>query len=122
LTFIAEGICYSQETANQSDSLKIKIEKKVNQFIYIISSPNPCKNKIRFRIYGLSTIDKEKFEFKIYNLLGFEVEDLSKIANDANDGTFSDFYTDFNHLNIGIYFALLSTEKYCNLYKFIKTE
>jgi hypothetical protein len=115
-------ICYSQDSIKKAHKLDFSIEKKINYNLYIISSPNPFKTMVRFRLYGLSTINGKAFEFKIYNILGLEIANLSKQANDNNDGSFSDFVVDLTHLNVGIYFVVLTSDLYCNAYKFLKKE
>jgi hypothetical protein len=108
------------EKKNKSDSSLSTVEIQKGFNFYIISSPNPCKNHVFFRIFGLTSIKGNTFKLKLYDMNGIEIKDLTLIANECNDGDNSQFDVDFKEFIPGIYFAQLTYANYSICYKFLK--
>ncbi|MEM4261046.1 MAG: T9SS type A sorting domain-containing protein [Candidatus Woesearchaeota archaeon] len=111
---------YCQNQNFMIDSIKIKTEIKTNPYFYVTTDPNPFKNIVKFKLFGLFTVVEKKIEFKIFNIYGIEVADLSPEATQNNNGETSEFVSSLGHLTSGVYSARLFFDGFTLVKKFVK--
>ncbi len=105
------------------DSLNI-VKETVNIFnpyFFISIAPNPVSNIVKFKIYGLYSVKDSPLSFKILDIFGDEVLDLSAYANDNNNGSTSEFNYNISSLPLGVYIVKLSSMGYVHVLKLVKT-
>ncbi len=105
------------------DSLNI-VKETVNIFnpyFFISIAPNPVSNIVKFKIYGLYSVKDSPLSFKILDIFGDEVMDLSAYANDNNNGSTSEFNYNISALPLGVYIVKLSSMGYVHVIKLVKT-
>ncbi len=105
------------------DSLNI-VKETVNIFnpyFFISIAPNPVSNIVKFKIYGLYSVKDSPLSFKILDIFGDEVLDLSAYANDNNNGSTSEFNYNISALPLGVYIVKLSSMGYVHVIKLVKT-
>jgi len=117
---ITTSTCNSQMERIFNDSMNKKIEVRINPYFYISANPNPFKDIVKFKLYGLFTVVEKEIEFKIFNIYGKEVANLSAEATQNSNGETSEFSSALGYLPSGVYLARLFSDGYLIVKKFVK--
>lgn len=81
-----------------------------NQYLDIRISPTPVQQLVNCTVYGLYSVkDHQSVRFKIYDLLGREVMDLSNLVQSRSNGKHSSFNFSSSSLASGVYISHLIT-------------
>jgi photosystem II stability/assembly factor-like uncharacterized protein len=83
-----------------------------NQYLFITTNPSPAyTNTIHCGLYGLFSLNNvHSLSLKIYDLVGKEVMDISKIAQDNSNGITAFFDIPIQKLTAGVYILNLATD------------
>jgi hypothetical protein len=117
---ITTNTCNSQMERIFNDSINKKIEVRINPYFYISANPNPFKDIVNFKLYGLFTVFDKEIEFKIFNIYGKEVVNLPENASQNNNGETSEFSSSLGYLPYGVYLPRLFSDGYLIVKKFVK--
>jgi len=113
---LIRGVNYPDSTDNIDESVN-----QYNPYFFISINPNPVLSTVKFKLFGLYSVKNSYLNFKILDILGNEVMDLSNLANENNDGKTSEFTCNISSLHLGIYIIKLSSNGYIYVSKLIKT-
>jgi hypothetical protein len=84
--------------------------KAINPSLSIRTNPSPASTSVvHCKIEGLSTVSDKSISLKLYDLLGREVMDLTRSAQEGNNGSSSFFDIFTGSLSSGTYTLVLST-------------
>lgn len=117
---IVTNKCYCQIGRILNDNINNEVKVRINPYFYISANPNPFKDIVKLKFYGLFTVFDREIEFKIYNIYGKEVANLSAEATQNSNGETSEFSSALGYLPSGVYLARLFSDGYLIVKKFVK--
>jgi hypothetical protein len=87
-------------------------EGSFNRYFYIETKPSPALSVMEIILYGLYSVKNNPLTVKVFSILGNEVADYSREANQANNGSTARFTVDISRLPLGVYILQYSAGGY----------
>lgn len=122
--FLALNECDTITSASSqldTDTLHKQIERDWTPLSYLSLrvTPQPSSRLATLQIYGLHSVRGHECMVLLYDQLGNQVQNLSKIVNDNNDGISSVSSLDLTGLSSGLYVVTLQVSIYSKSSKLI---
>ncbi|GEM_PF-2725531 len=87
-------------------------EGSFNRYFYIETKPSPALSVMEIILYGLYSVKNNPLTVKVFSILGNEVADYSREANQATNGSTARFTVDISRLPLGVYILQYSAGGY----------